>query len=49
MATIYEVEVVSHWVNYPKEDLEDLLNKALAKVSMDEPPNEIEIKVKTRS
>jgi len=25
MATIYKVEVVSHWINYTKEQLEEIL------------------------
>ena len=29
MATIYKVEIVSHWVNYPKEELQKVLEDAL--------------------
>jgi len=29
MATIYKVEIVSHWVNYTKEDLQKILDEAL--------------------
>ena len=29
MATIYKVEIVSHWINYPKEELHKVLEDAL--------------------
>lgn len=29
MATIYKVEIVSHWINYPKEELQKVLEDAL--------------------
>ena len=36
MATIYKVEVVSHWRNYTKEDLEKILQDAVNKVEREE-------------
>lgn len=48
MATVYEVEIVSHWVNYPKEILEELMIKALREMD-GKVNNEIQVKVKTRS
>lgn len=32
MATVYKVEVVSHWINYSQEDLENILTEALKKI-----------------
>ena len=29
MATIYKVKIVSHWINYPKEELQMVLEDAL--------------------
>ena len=29
MATVYKVEVVSHWINYHPKDLEKAIKKAL--------------------
>jgi hypothetical protein len=48
MATVYKVEVVSHWINYPKEELEKLLQEAIKKLGSDT-RNEITITVKERS
>jgi len=48
MATIYKVEVVSHWYNYTKEDLEKILQDVVNKVER-EKGNEVDIKVKERS
>lgn len=31
MATIYKVEIVSHWVNYPPEELKRMLEEELLK------------------
>lgn len=31
MATVYKVEVVSHWTSYTKEQLKRLLEKAIKK------------------
>jgi hypothetical protein len=32
MATIYKVEVVSHWISYSKEELEKILTEAVKKI-----------------
>lgn len=47
MATVYEVEMVSHWINYPKEELEKILKKVIEKIEK-EKGNEISIFVKKR-
>lgn len=47
MATIYKVEVVSHWISYTKEELEKILTEAVRKIES-EKGNEIQIKVKER-
>ena len=44
MATVYTVEIVSHWINYHPEDLKNILEKAL----YSEDINEIEIEVKEK-
>lgn len=31
MATVYKVEVVSHWINYTKEELQKILQEAIKK------------------
>ena len=46
MATVYEVEVVSHWINYTKEDLQKLLEKAVKRIEVN--GNEIQIEVTKR-
>ena len=43
MATVYKIEVVSHWINYPKEVLEKKIKEALK-----EEGNEIQVNVKER-
>jgi hypothetical protein len=47
MATVYKVEVVSHWVNYSEEELEKILIEAIKKIELDE-VNHITIEVKER-
>ncbi len=44
MATVYKAEVVSHWINYSKEELERLLNEAIKK-QIEAEGNEIQITV----
>lgn len=46
MATVYKVEVVSHWINYAKEDLQKLLEKAVKTIEVN--GNEIQIEVTER-
>ena len=46
MATVYEVEVVSHWINYTKEELQKKLEKAIK--TIEENGNEIKIEVKEK-
>lgn len=29
MATLYKVEIVSHWINYPKQELQKILEDAI--------------------
>jgi len=45
MATLYKVEVVSHWINYSKEELELILTDAVNKIER-EKGNTIKIKIK---
>lgn len=47
MATVYKVEIVSHWLNYPKEELEKKLREAVK--TIEEHGNEITVKVETRN
>jgi hypothetical protein len=47
MATVYKAEVVSHWINYPKEDLEKLLQEVIDKINK-ETKNEIKITIEER-
>jgi len=47
MATVYKVEVVSHWINYTKEELERILKEALKK-QIETESNEITITVEER-
>mgnify|MGYP003659800171 CR=1 FL=1 len=45
MATVYNVEIVSHWINYTKEQLEKILLDGI-KAKEKEKGNEIEVRVK---
>ena len=45
MATVYKLEVVSHWISYTKEELEKILTEAVNKIEIQK-GNEIKIKVK---
>jgi len=47
MATVYKVEVTSHWVNYTKEELEEILKEAILFLD-NENGNSITIEVKSR-
>ena len=44
MATIYKVEVVSHWISYTEEQLKQMLEDAI-KEKEKQKGNEIQIKV----
>ena len=44
MATLYKVEVVSHWISYSKEELELILTDAVNKIES-EKGNTIKIKI----
>lgn len=48
MATVYKVEVTSHWINYTKEDLEKILSEAI-KEKERQKGNEIDITVTERN
>ena len=39
MATVYKIELVSHWVNYHPKDIEKIIKEALKQKG-----NEIEVK-----
>ena len=47
MATVYKVEVTSHWISYSKEELEKILTNAVNKLER-EKGNNIQIKVKEK-
>lgn len=47
MATIYNVEITSHWLSYSKEELEMILKNALNQTEK-EKGNTITIQVKTK-
>jgi len=47
MATVYKVEVVSHWISYSKEELEKILTEALKKIER-EKGNEMQFKVEDK-
>jgi len=44
MATVYKVEVVSHWINYTEEQLRKILEDAIKEKEIQK-GNEIQIKV----
>ena len=44
MATVYKVEVVSHWISYSKEELELILTDTVNKIES-EKGNTIKIKI----
>lgn len=47
MATIYEVEIVSHWTSYTNEELQKLLERAIKKdKQLTKYKNEITIHIK---
>jgi len=48
MATVYKVEIVSDWINYPKEQIERIIQDALREIEKPK-GNEIRVKVKTRN
>lgn len=47
MATVYNIELVSHWINYTKEELEILLKEVIEKQGNFN-NNEITLTVKER-
>ena len=47
MATVYKVEIVSHWISYTKEELEKILSEVVKKIER-EKGNEIQIRVGKR-
>lgn len=49
MATVYKVEIVSHWTSYTKDELQKLLENAIKKdKELKEYGNEITIEVQER-
>ncbi len=47
MSTVYKVEVVSHWINYTKEELQKILQEAIKK-QIEADGNEITFDVQER-
>ena len=49
MATIYKVEITSHWMSYTKEELQKILERAIKKdKELKKYGNEITIEVQER-
>lgn len=49
MATVYNVEIVSHWTDYTKEELQKILEDVIKKdKELKEYKNEITLEVKER-
>ena len=49
MATVYKVEIVSHWTSYTKEELQKLLENAIKKdKELKKHGNEIAVDVQER-
>lgn len=48
MATVYKVEVTSHWISYSKEELEKILQDSVNKIER-EKGNTIQVEVKEKS
>jgi hypothetical protein len=42
MAGVYEIKLVSHWVNFNPQDLEEIIEKAIKK---EQEKNEVEVHV----
>ena len=47
MATVYKVEVVSHWISYTEEQLKQMLEEAI-KEKERQKGNEIQIRVEKK-
>ena len=43
MATVYKLEITSHWINYHPEDMKKLIEQAL----YNEDGNEVTVEMKT--
>jgi hypothetical protein len=46
MATVYNIEVTSHWVNFPEEELKILIENAIKKSKEFGHSNQITIEIK---
>ena len=44
MATVYKVEIVSHWINHHPKDIEKIIEKAMHSEGM----NEVEVKAERK-
>ena len=44
MATVYKVEIVSHWINYRPKDLEKIIQKAIE----DKEENDVTVRVERK-
>ena len=45
MATVYKVEIVSHWINWHPKDLEEIIKKAIE----DKEDNEVTVRVERKA
>lgn len=47
MATVYKVEVVSHWINYSEEQIKEMIESAIKDKERDK-GNTVQIRVQKR-
>jgi|15BtaG_2_1085339.scaffolds.fasta_scaffold10277_7 hypothetical protein len=45
MATVYKVEVVSHWINYTPKEIEKVIKEAIEKLNY---TNEVTVKAERK-
>ena len=48
MATVYDVKIVSNWINYSEEDFKKLLEDAINKIEK-EKGNSLQVEIKLRT
>ena len=47
MATVYKIELTSHWINFPTDDLERIIKKSIEKETSNL-GNEISVEVERK-
>ena len=48
MATVYDVKIVSNWINYSEEDFKKLLEDTINKIEK-EKGNSVQVEIKSRT